>query len=144
LLVLGCEPAHPPPPGFEKECYGGNFKEHMDGNVPIVSVRIKATESDWPALATHMRAFARSESLVFFDTTLYLEHVHTLGLHVCSSDGVHIGVNEQHWKQGPFKGEFDPNHVYVRLYSYKNYPTEPLTESLVNQLKVWDANAAVE
>ena len=144
MFILACGSGRTPPPGFEKECYGGDFKEHMEGNTPVVTVRVKAAEEQWPALAEHLRAFAASENLVFFDTTLYLKDVHALGLSVCSSTGVDISVNEQHWKQGPFKDEFDPNHVYLRFYKYKNFRGEPLAESLVKNLKAWDPDATVQ
>jgi hypothetical protein len=143
-LMVACKPAYPPPPGFEEACYGGDFRKHLDRQVPVLTVRIKANEQQWTALSNHLRAFAGGQRLSFFDTTLYLEHVHALGLSVCSSDGVDISVNEQHWKQGYFKDKFDPNHVNIRFYRYKDYKWHSLGDDLVKHLQQWDPDAAVQ
>ena len=134
LLMVGCGSAHPPPEGYAASCYGGDFKKYHDGNIPRVSIRIAISESEWPDLAESLRQFASHQDLDFFDTTLNLNHVHALGLSVCSPEGVFIDAHEQIWKSNP-QSDHDPNHTTISLYSFKRLDTTAVEESLVSHLK---------
>ena len=141
-FLLGCEPSHPPPEGFVESCYGGDFARHHDGNTPRVSIRIAIAENDWPGLAESLRQYGLRNKLDFFNTTLKRDHVHALGLNVCSPEGVLIDAHEQLWQSNP-GSDHDPNHTTVFLYSFKRFDTTALEDSLVEHLKARYPDAEV-
>jgi hypothetical protein len=59
-------------------------------------VTVEAGESDWPELARIISDYGRSHGLKFFDTSTSIpDYVQTLGLSVCSSDGLFINVDKR-------------------------------------------------
>ena len=142
ILLVGCKPSHPPPEGFVESCYGGDFAKHHNGNTPRISIRVGLAESDWPGLADSLRRYSVQHKLDFFDTTMRLDHVHALGLNVCSAKGVYISAHEQLWKSNP-ESDHDPGHTTVTLYSFKRLDTTALEDSLAEHLKERYADAEV-
>jgi hypothetical protein len=143
VLMAGCKPSYPPPDGFVESCYGGDFKKHLDGSIPRISIRIPLTESQWPDLAESLRQFSTQQNLDFFDTSLKLDHAHVLGLSVCSARGLQIHAADAVWKSTT-RGDGDPGYTTVLLYSFKNFETRAVAEALVTHLQSRHAEASVQ
>lgn len=141
--MVGCKPNYPPPEGFVESCYGGDFKKHHDGNIPRISIRIPLTESQWPDLGESMRQFGTQQNLDFFDTSLRLDHAHVLGLSVCSARGLQIHAADSVWKSTA-RADGDPGYTTVLLYSFKNFDTRAIGETLVTHLQSRHAGATVQ
>jgi hypothetical protein len=64
-----------------------------DGRVTVI---IEGEESDWPEITRIVSGYARSHGLRFFDTSRDIpNYIRTLGLSVCSSEGLFINVDKR-------------------------------------------------
>jgi len=97
LTLVACEPAFPPPPGFVEACYGGDFRKHLVGTRAKRLIVVKASESDWPRLASDLRHAGEQLGLEVFDTSVTLDHVHTIAIHLCSKNGIWISADQRKW-----------------------------------------------
>lgn len=98
-MTAGCErPGDRTPAGFVEHCYGGRAQMARnwvcsDGRV---TVTVDSEESDWPEITRIVSEYARSHGLRFFDTSTNVpNYIRTLGLSVCSSEGLFINVDKR-------------------------------------------------
>ena len=97
LVLAGCGPVNPPPPGYVEACYGGDFRANIEGTRASQFIIVEAKESDWPRLAQDLSAAGQKLGLEVFNTSAHFDHVRTIEVHLCSKDGIWISADQRIW-----------------------------------------------
>jgi hypothetical protein len=143
-LLSGCEPVHPPPAGYEKNCYGGNYKKTYVKSRTFVTFLVHAPESEWPKLGQLLDGFGRAHRVQVFDTSLIQDNVHLFSISLCDADGLFVYASKQNWQNSK---TYDPNPqaVSIRVSAYANHERwRPLAVDLAGHLeKHWEGEVAV-
>jgi hypothetical protein len=145
IVLLGaCEPVTPPPPGYEKNCYGGNYNKTYVNSRTFVTFLVHAPESDWPALAELLTGFGRAQQVQVFDTSLIQPNVHIFGISLCHAEGLFIYASKQNWLENkPYDPR--PDMVNIMASAYANHDRwRTLAVALAEQLEQgWSGEVAV-
>ena len=82
-------------------------------------VTVQGNESDWPALARLVSDYGSSHGLRFFDTSTDIpNYIRTLGLSVCSSEGLFIHVDKRIYSDPSMNR--DGGHIRAEFRTYRN------------------------
>src|SRR5882672_2785037 len=118
-LATGCKPQYPPPPGYVDECYGGDFRRHLNGLTPKVSVWVTADPGQWPQVKGRLKSVGSSQNLRYFDTSVTdMSGLQMIGVSLCSSRGAYVYADKRLWKDGP--SDDDPHRVRIDIYQYSD------------------------
>jgi hypothetical protein len=145
IVLLGaCEPVQPPPAGYEKNCYGGNYQRTYLKSRTFVTFLVHAPESEWPQLAKLLVDFGRARNLQVFDTSIMQENLHFFGVSLCDADGLFVYAAKQNWR---INKPYDPwpDKVNMLISAYANHERwQPLAEELTSHLQQnWKGEVAV-
>ena len=119
-MAAGCERlGDRTPEGFVEHCYGG--REQMARNWVCsdgrLTVTIDGEESDWPQIRKIVSEYAHSHHLRFFDTSTNIpNYIRTLGLSVCSSEGLFINVDKRIYSDQSMNRDGDRIRAEFRTY----------------------------
>lgn len=81
-------------------------------------VTVEGAESDWPSFARIVSDYGRSHGLRFFDTSMTIpNYIRTLGLSVCSSEGLYINVDKRIYSDPSMNTDGDRIRAEFRTYS---------------------------
>ena len=115
--LWGCTPQYPPPAGFVDACYGGDFKEKLDGATPKFTMQIRATPADWPKVAQRFESFGSSHGLSYFDTSVTdVSGLRMLNVHLCSPKGLWLFADKRLWENGPRDNAPDEMPIFLYVY----------------------------
>src|SRR5262245_33535105 len=112
VLIASCEPVHPPPVGYEKSCYGGNYKKTYLNSHTFVTFLVQAPEQEWPKLAELLGSFGRARKVQVFDTSLIQDNVHLFGVSLCDAEGLFVYASKQNWLSNK---PYDPHPESVSI-----------------------------
>jgi hypothetical protein len=125
VLLAACGPAHSPPAGFEAACYGGDYKKHLNGAQRLRLMVVQAKEADWPELARDMTAAGKALGLQTFDVSTHEDFIHTIEVHLCSSQGLEMFADQRRWlgehAEAP-NANRNFNEVPIAVYTYTTSP----------------------
>jgi hypothetical protein len=142
--LTACGAGYPPPDGYIDACYGGDFRAKIMGAGTLqFTMRIAATESQWPELASKLGVVGRAHGLQVFDTSMTPAGLRIFEVSLCTPRGLWVYADKRIWAQGP--PDHDPDHVSVILYQYDAaYDWEPVAAALLNEFKDWPGNIKSE
>ena len=143
-LLTACEPVHSPPPGYEKTCYGGNYRKTYTNSITFVTFLVQAPEKDWAALSSFLTRYGQAKSVEVFDTSLILDNVHYFGVSLCHDEGLFLYAAKQNWVKS---GNYDPHpdSVEIMVSAYENHDRwRGFAESFAKHLdENWGGEVAV-
>jgi hypothetical protein len=99
-----------------ESCYGGSFKDNLNGSIPHLAIRVNAKESDWPKLHSDLSKVGHRLSLDVIDSSLNLPGIRTFGLGICSTEGLSISAEAQIWENRPGGNTYKGVKIYVSSY----------------------------
>lgn len=142
--LVACEPVHLPPAGYEKTCYGGNYRKTYLNSRTFVTLLVHAPESEWPKLAELIAGFGRARNVQVFDTSRIQDNLHFFGVSLCDVDGLFVYASKQNWRSNQ---PYDPNpeSVNIMVSAYANHERwRPLAVELASHLdQHWTGDVAV-
>jgi len=121
-MAVGCErPGDRTPKGFVEQCYGGRHqmaRNWVCSNDRLV-VTVEGNEADWPVFSRIISDYGRDHGLRFFDTsTSTPNYLRTLGLSVCSSEGLFINVDKRIYTDPSMNR--DGNRITAAFRTYRS------------------------
>jgi hypothetical protein len=142
VFASACGPVNPPPPGYVEACYGGDFRENLEGSLPKRLIIVRAAEGDWPRLASDLTAAGKDMGLEVFDTSTSLDHVRTIEIHLCSAQGIWIRADQRKWLGEHAESANQHrnfNEVPIDVRAYRNdFDWKSVSDELVRMLgKSW-------
>jgi hypothetical protein len=138
LFLPGCEqPLERTPEGYVEACHGGrtNAKKNWVCSDQRVVIQVRGAEADWPRLARIVSEFGRTRSYRVFDTSSNIpDYVRTVGISVCSEDGLFLMLDKRIFAKGENDGEGDRITTVLRTYD-PTFEWKPVAEDLVSTFK---------
>ena len=136
LDTLGaCQPAYPPPPGYVEACYGPDYGKRLTGPPASFTMRMAATEQQWPALSAKLKAFGAAHDLEVFDTSMNPEGLRMFEVSLCSAKGLFVWADKRLWEGMPDR---DPDHIQILLFAYRGtYDWRKIAADLESSFHDW-------